>query len=210
MSRADQVHALELRRARELPWHSPPHLDLEGTHHYLISAACYEHAAIIGISSERMTECEEQILRACSDLCLVVHAWCVLPNHYHILVTTEHIRGLRQRLGYFHGRSSHKWNGEDSARGRKVWYNCFERPMKSVRHFWATLNYVNHNPVHHGYVDTWDNWPRSSAAEYLKRVGRERAIEVWKRYPILDYGKKWDLGEVETSSFSLRARQAVI
>jgi len=210
MSPAERVHALELRRARELPWHSPPHLDLAGTRHYLISAACYEHIAIIGLNSERMTECEEQILKAFCDICLAVHAWCVLPNHYHALVTTERIRELRKRLGQFHGRSSHKWNGEDSARGRKVWYNCFERPMKSQRHFWATLNYVHHNPVHHGYVGGWEEWPWSSAAEYLKRVGRARAIETWKRYPILDYGKKWDFADVESSHFSLQVREAAI
>lgn len=123
MTIEDRAHALDVRRARQLPWHSPPHLDLEGTHNYLISAACYEHASIIGKDPERMTECEEGVLRACGEHCLITHAWCVLPNHYHILVTTEHIAELRRRLGQFHGRSSHEWNGEDSARGRKVWYN---------------------------------------------------------------------------------------
>ena len=197
MSQEERAHALEQRRARDLPWHSPPHLDLRGTRHYLVSAACYEHTAIIGVNSARMAECEAQVLSACSDVSLAIQAWCVLPNHYHVLATTENIGELRARLGHFHGVSSHKWNGEDSARGRKVWYNCFERPMKSPRHFWATLNYVHHNPVHHGYVDQWQDWPWSSAAEYLKKVGRERALEIWKQYPVLDYGKKWDVGEVE-------------
>ena len=86
-------------------------------------------------------------------------------------------------------------NGEDSARGRKVWYNCFERPMKSSRHFWTTLNYVHHNPVHHDYVQEWQDWPWSSAAEFLERVGRVQALAIWTQYPIMDYGKKWDVFE---------------
>lgn len=195
MPLADRAHALEVKRARQLPWHSPPHLDMEGTHHYLISAACYEHAFIIGKSPERMTDCEQGILKICRELCLATHGWCVLPNHYHLLVTTEDIAKLRRRLGQFHGRSSHDWNIEDSAQGRKVWYNCFERPMRSQRHFWATLNYIHHNPVHHGYVHSWHDWPWSSATDYVKRVGRTQAIGIWKRYPILDYGKKWDAAE---------------
>ena len=138
MTAEDRAHVLDVRRARQLPWHSPPHLDLEGTHQYLISAACYEHAQIIGKSPERMTECEEALLKACHEFSLTTHFWCILPNHYHVLVTTEQIEELRRGLGRFHGRSSHAWNGEDSARGRKVWYNCFERPMKSRRHFLAT------------------------------------------------------------------------
>jgi putative transposase len=194
MTTEDRAYALEVRRARQLPWHSPPHLDIEGTHKYLVSAACYEHAPIIGKDSKRMTECEADVLTVCSELCVATHAWCILPNHYHILVTTDRIAQLRRGLGQFHGRSSHAWNGEDSNRGRKAWYNCFERPMKSPRHFWATLNYVHHNPVHHGYVQRWQDWPWSSAEEFVKNVGRARAMEIWKLYPILDYGKKWDVG----------------
>jgi putative transposase len=196
MTETDRAQALEIRRARQLPWHSPPHLDLEGTHEYLISAACYEHASIIGKNPDRMTESEAGLLRVCHECCPATHAWCILPNHYHLLVTTERIVELRRALGQFHGRSSHSWNGEDSVRGRKVWYNCFERPMKSPRHFWATLNYVHHNPVHHGYVLTWQEWPWSSAADFLHKVGRAQALEIWKQYPIMDYGKKWDVFEV--------------
>jgi hypothetical protein len=64
--------------------------------------------------------------------------------------------------------------------------------LRSDSHFWATINYIHHNPVKHGHVTRWDEWPFSSAAEYLKEVGREEAIRIWKSYPILDYGKGWD------------------
>ncbi|MEP6912446.1 MAG: hypothetical protein ABI923_06815 [bacterium] len=47
--------------------------------------------------------------------------------------------------------------------------------MKSERHFWATLNYVHHNPVHHGYAKHWQDWPWSSAREFLEEVGHEKA-----------------------------------
>lgn len=193
MTAQERARAVELRRARHLPWHSPPHLDLQGTRQYLVSAACYEHAAIIGESAERMTACEESLLQICRHLCLAAYAWCILPNHYHLLVRTDRIKELRRGLGQFHGRSSHDWNGEDGARGRKTWHNCFERPIKSDRHFWASLNYVHHNPVRHGYVQCWQDWPWSSAGEFLSQVGRERAAEIWQQYPLLDYGKKWDV-----------------
>jgi putative transposase len=195
MTLDDRAHALDVRRARQLPWHSPPHLDLDGTHQYLISAECYEHASIVGKDAERMKECEETLLTVCHDFSLATHAWCVLPSHYHLLVTTERIEQLRGALGKFHGRSSHAWNGEDSARGRKVWYNCFERPMKSRRHFLVTVNYIHHNPVHRGYAQTWQDWPWSSANEFLERMGREQTLAIWKQYPIMDYGKKWDTGD---------------
>jgi len=192
MTAEERHQALEIRRQRQLPWHSPPHLDFEGEHQYLISSACYEHAHIIGQSAERLTECEVALLEVCHIFCLSLYAWCILPNHYHALIKTDQIRKLRHVLGEFHGRSSCKWNDEDGMRGRKVWHNCFERPMKSRRHFWATLNYVHHNPVHHGYVERWQDWPWSSARQFVEAVGRPHALELWLQYPILGYGKKWD------------------
>src|SRR5882762_11784273 len=68
----------------------------------------------------------------------------------------------------------------------------FRKPMKSERHFFATLNYVHNNPVHHGYVKRWQDWPWSSASEFLDRMGHEKAKEIWLRYPFLGYGKTWD------------------
>lgn len=157
MTAEERARALEERRARHLPWHAPPHLDLEGEHRYIITAACYEHAPIIGKSPERMMWCEEALLDICRELKAEVYAWCVLPNHYHMLLKTDRIAELRRGIGKFHGRASFTWNGEDESRGRKAWHNCFERPMKSERHFRASLNYIHHNPVHHGYVEHWQD-----------------------------------------------------
>jgi putative transposase len=64
--------------------------------------------------------------------------------------------------------------------------------MRSERHYFATLNYIHNNPVKHGYVQKWQDWPFSSAREYLEKVGFEMASTIWKEYPVLDFGKGWD------------------
>jgi len=84
------------------------------------------------------------------------------------------------------------WNGEEATRGRQVFHRATERAMRSERHFWATLNYVHHTPVHHGYVKLWTDWPWSSAPEYLEELGRAEAERVWREYPLLRYGADWD------------------
>jgi putative transposase len=125
-----------------------------------------------------------------------IFAWNVLPNHYHALVRTTDVKALLKGLGQMHGRTSFQWNGEEQRRGRQVWHNAAETAMKSEGHFWATFNYVLHNAVHHGYVQRWQDWPWSNAAEYLAAVGADAAESVWKAYPILDYGKGWDAPEL--------------
>ncbi len=193
MTEKQREDALAYRRTRRFPKHSPPHFDFEGAKQYIITAACYEHLPIIGKSPSRMTECEETLLGICEKFATAIYAWCVLHNHYHVLLKTELIKDLRKEIGLLHGRTSYKWNGEDNARGRQVWHNCFERPMRSDRHFYASLNYVLHNPVHHGYCERWQDWEWSNAKEYLEETGFEKAAEIWREYPILDYGKKWDV-----------------
>jgi putative transposase len=192
MTAGERQRVMEYRRLRKLPLHSPPHWAMGFTHQYIISAACFEHASIIGECPERLTECEELMLEACREYASKIYAWCVLPNHYHVLLATQRIKSLCKALGRFHGRSSFNWNAADGQRGRTVWFRSFDREIRSERHFWASLNYIHHNPVHHGYVDRWQDWIWSSAAQYLKQVGRERAEQIWKDYPILDYGKGWD------------------
>ncbi len=95
-------------------------------------------------------------------------------------------------LGKLHGRTSFQWNGEDGQRGLKVWCNAAETVMKSERHFWATVNYIHHNPVKHGLVEKWLDWPFSSAVDFLEKSGRAEAERVWMGYPIKEYGVGWD------------------
>jgi putative transposase len=192
MSAERQSEAVEYRRLHEHPLHSPPHFNYIGLRQFFITATCYEHQPYIGLKHERMSDFEGELLAACSKFAASTYAWCVLPNHYHVLVRTGSIEVLRRELGLLHGRSSYNWNGEENLRGRQVWFNCVDRVIKSHRHFWATVNYIHNNPVKHGYVDTWQEWLWSSAAQFLDRVGRERALQIWREFPIRDYGKKWD------------------
>jgi len=192
LSEKQREEIMEYRRTQRFPKHSPPHFSFAGSGRYLITAACYEHRSIIGASNDRMSECEAAVLKVCEANCSDIYSWCFLPNHYHILVRTDAMKSLRAGLGRFHGSSSFRWNGEDDARGRQVWHNCFDRKITSAGHYFAALNYVLNNAVHHGYVSKWQDWPWSNAKSYLDDVGSEEAKQVWQEYPVLDFGKKWD------------------
>ncbi len=196
ISPKQQMELLAWRKERGHPWHSPPHRPNFGRLRFLISAACYEHQPHIGRNLMRMDAFARELLSVFSAHASQTFAWCVLPNHYHALVKAPDILALLRELGRFHGRTSHAWNGEESARGRKVFFRAVERAMRSERHFWATLNYVHHNPVHHRYVARWTDWPWSSASEYLNQTGPQEAKRLWHEHPLDDYGKDWDAPEL--------------
>jgi len=195
MTPAQRHEAVEFRRLRMRPWHSPPHWEFEGLLQFMISSACYEHKRIIGLSPERLTECENEILDLCGRFATKLYAWCVLPNHYHVLIQTDDLKEFRIGLGRFHGRISFKWNGEDNSRGRHVWHNCLDRVIKSPRHFWATVNYIHHNPVQSRLREQVAGLAVVEREDFIKRVGRETASRIWNQYPVLDYGKTWDVDE---------------
>ena len=193
MTPAQRREAVEYRRLRMRPWHSPPHWEFQGLFQFMISSACYEHKHLIGVTPERMTECESEILAVCGRLTTNIYAWCVLPNHYHLLIQTDRLKELRAEFGRFHGRTSFRWNSEDNRRGRKAGTIPWTVPLPHMVTFGQSVNYIHHNPVHHGYAEKWQDWPWSSAAAFVERVGRETVSKIWRQFPVLDYGKTWDV-----------------
>jgi len=191
-----RAELLAWRKQNQRPWHSPPHRPNFGHLSFHLSAACFEHAPHIGLSPERMDDFSKALLEVFAALAQSTIVWCVLPNHYHALVQTDNVLQLLHELGRLHGRTSHVWNGEEGTRGRKVFFRATERAMRSERHFWATVNYIHNNPVHHGYVRLWTEWPWGNAREFLEAVGREEAARIWKAHPLRDYGAKWDPPEM--------------
>lgn len=193
LSKDEQAKMLLERKGRRLPWHSPPHIDFLGSVTCIVTAACYEHTPIIAKTPDRLFELQQTLLDVCVTVNALLFAWCILPNHYHLLVQCSEIKQFRKQLGMVHGRTARQWNLEDDSVGRKVWFNFFDRHMRSARHFWASMNYIHNNAVHHGYVDQWQDWPYASGPQFVESIGRDNAIKIWNEYPVLDYGKDWDV-----------------
>ncbi len=178
------------RLKRGYPPHEPPHLGLDQTL-YLLSAACYEHRPHLH-TAERRQQVLDLLFEACIQNGISLHAWVVMPNHYHLLAFVTEFRALGEIFRRVHGRTSHQWNGEDGMRGRKVWYRYSDRAMRSERHAYTTLNYIHFNPVKHGAAESPYDWPWSSVHWYREHYGREWLRDLWRRYPVRDYGKGWD------------------
>jgi putative transposase len=183
----------EIRRYRiqqGYPLHAPPHPHHEDGH-FLISAAIFEHQHLLS-SPGRRTEFEMRLIEGFKQNGCEVHAWIVLPNHYHLLLNTKSFESIPTIVKRLHGSTSREWNLQDGVTGRKVWFNYSDRKIRSERHFFATLNYIHQNSVKHGYVEEATDWPWSSIHLYLADHGADWVVDVSEKYPILDYGRNWD------------------
>jgi putative transposase len=186
----EQADLVAERQQRGFPWHGPPHPEV-ACEYRIVTATCYEHRKILS-AARRLAWFEDQLLTAVQGTGVPCAAWCVLPNHYHLLVQVAAMNPFASALGLLHGRTSFRMNHEDGQRGRQVWHRCQDRVMRSERHFWTSLNYIHNNPVKHGYVAKWPEWPFSSVHWYLAVKGRDWLVDLWREYPVLCYGKGWD------------------
>lgn len=92
-------------------------------------------------------------------------AWCVMPNHVHVLVAT--------RLGFSLREILHSWKSFASHRANKIlqrdgefWFaDYFDRFMRSTDDMISTIEYIEWNPVNAKLVEAPGQWNWSSASE---------------------------------------------
>jgi putative transposase len=94
--------------------------------------------------------------------------YCLMPNHYHLVVTTPNAdlsQGMRQINGVYaqtfnrrHDRSGHLFQGRYG-----------ERQIRSDRHLLEAIRYVALNPVRAGLASRPEDWLWSAHAELCGR-----------------------------------------
>lgn len=190
LTKEERTRVVEERLARGFPPHSPPHISSEQGL-YLLTAACFEHKPHMKTTARRI-RLLDGLFEQFTQQGIEIRAWVVLHNHYHLLLFTPEGSRFGRSLGLVHGRTSFEWNKEDGISGRKVWYRYADRAMRSERHYYTTLNYIHYNPVKHNYASSPYDWEESSVHWYLATFGREWLRDLWRKYPVRDYGKGWD------------------
>ena len=93
----------------------------------------------------------------------LLHAWCVMPNHVHVLVQANKdvlIREIVQRWKSVSGRNANRI----LSRAGAFWQaNYFDRYMRNEEQLGATAAYIERNPVAAGFVARAADWRWSSA-----------------------------------------------
>ena len=104
-------------------------------------------------------------------------AYCLTPNHVHLILAPRTPEGLGRALGKAHRRYAAFVNARLRASGR-LFQGRFASVVMDEEHLMAAARYVALNPVRAGLVGRAEDWPWSSAA--LSR-GEERRTRRMKR-----------------------------
>jgi len=119
-----------------------------------------------------------------------VEAWayCLMPNHIHLIVVPETKNGLTQATGEAHRRYRRRINFREGWRGH-LWQGRFSSFIMGEAYLLACTRYVELNPVRASLVKIPKDWHWSSARPHMK--GKDNLLVKTK--PLLEIvNKPWE------------------
>lgn len=137
-----------------------------------------------------------------------IWAYCLMPNHVHLILVPRHEDGLRATLGDTHRRYTRMINARNDWTGH-LWQGRFGSVAMDERHLANALAYVSLNPVRAGLVERADEWPWSSVGAHL--AGRDDGVvsvgPALERIP--DFAALLESGEDAERTRALRAAETI-
>jgi len=102
----------------------------------------------------------------CQEEGVAVWAYCLMPNHVHLITVPKSETGLRRAIGEAHRRYTRRINFRQKWRGY-LWQGRFASFVMDEAYLLAAARYVELNPVRAKLVADAAEWPWSSARSPL-------------------------------------------
>ena len=115
----------------------------------------------------------ELMADACRDEGVAIWAYCLMPNHTHLVAVPESEDGLRRAIGEAHRRYTRRINFREKWRGY-LWQGRFASFVMDEPHLLAAVRYVELNPVRAKLANDASRWAWSSAKAHLS--GRDDCL----------------------------------
>jgi putative transposase len=125
---------------------------------------------------------------------LKVWAYCLMPNHVHLVVVPSRLESIAQVLGPLHMRYSQRINLRHSWSGHLWQARYYSCPLDDA-HLWHAVRYVERNPVRAGITPVAEAYPWSSASAHAGlRIDPVLANDLPFQHEIEDW-PSWLRGE---------------
>ena len=100
-----------------------------------------------------------------------VWAYCLMPNHVHVILVPSDEDGLRRTFAELHRRYTSFVNARARTTGH-LWQGRFGSVVMDETHLMNAVRYVTLNPVRAGLVKRARGWAWSSARIWRERMTR--------------------------------------
>jgi putative transposase len=101
---------------------------------------------------------------------LDIWAYCLMPNHVHFICVPQNIDSLARTFNTLHMRYAQYVNKRQGMCGH-LWQGRFYSCILDEKHLFASVRYVENNPVRADLVKEPEEYPWSSAKEHINQGG---------------------------------------
>lgn len=122
----------------------------------------------------------------CNKCGVEIWAWCLMPNHVHLIAVPSADDSLARAIGEAHRRYTRRINFREQWRGH-LWQERFASFPMDENYLLAAARYVEMNPVTAGLVALPEEYPWSSARAHI--VGEDD--QLVKVAPLLGMVDNW-------------------
>jgi REP-associated tyrosine transposase len=137
---------------------------------YIVTAGTYCKVHILNTSEKRTRFCT-LLFRLAEKHGWQLQAWSVMSNHYHfVAISPDDASSLQTFINHLHRTSAIGLNKFDETKGRKVWHQYWDSLITFEKSYFARLNYVHTNPVHHGVCDNAELYEWCSASWFRQNA----------------------------------------
>jgi putative transposase len=143
---------------------------------------------------------------ACRKTGTAVWAWCLMPNHVHLILAPVGEDGLRATLAPLHTRYAQEINRREGRCGH-LWQGRFASFPMDDAHLYACLRYVELNPVRARLAERPEDWPWSSARAHLGLAGDGLTDLAATRGRVADWRAFLDQGLDEDDREAIRTAE---
>ncbi|NQT15518.1 MAG: transposase [Planctomycetes bacterium] len=125
----------------------------------------------------------------CREEGVAVWAYCLMPNHIHLIAVPQTEQALRRAIGKAHRRYTRRISFREKWRGY-LWQGRFGSFVMDEPYLAAAARYVELNPVRGNLVADAADWPWSSARAHLSACD-DCLVQVAPLLTIIDNWRAW-------------------
>jgi putative transposase len=113
-------------------------------------------------------------------------AYCLMPNHVHLIAVPQSADGLKRAIGEAHRRYTRMVNFREGWRGH-LWQGRFASFVLDEPYLLTAARYIELNPVRAGLINAPSRYRWSSAAAHVR--GKDDALVSVA--PLLEFAPNW-------------------
>lgn len=177
-----------------------PRIDLAGFHHTINRGV---NSSDIFLQDEDYDVFLHIVCKACRSYRVILHDYCLMTNHFHLLVETE-LENLSLFMKHINSNYAIYFNKKYKRSGHLWQGRFYSRYITSEGYFYTIIRYIEQNPIEAGIVNHIQEYPFTLASSLINKQEIVECAKNSKLIKELNYENIQDIIGVKLSEDDLK------